>query len=403
MMKKLLYFSLALFLIYVTGNSQEIYYDTVEMTVPDEPFLMAHGPYLQHLGETAVTFVWITNREGIGWIELAPDDGTHFYHKERPKFFAASHGLKSVSSVHTVRIANLEPGTKYRYRAYSQEVTGYSGTRVEYGNTVATNVYRSVPLEFVTNDHTKSDINFLMLSDIHGNDHVMEALLQDIEWGNTDLVFFNGDMYGHLESREQLFDDFMDKAVDIFAGEIPMYYARGNHEARGNYAHNFFDYFPSPTGDLYYMFRQGPVSFLVFDSGEDKPDSDIEYYGIAAFDEYMAQQAEWLNEVIRDDDFLNSKFKVVVIHIPPYHPWHGARRIYDKFVPVLNDAGVDIMLCGHRHRVFYQEPGDGIAFPVLENAHNTLLKARTEGDRLILDIINLDGEIVESVVIEANN
>jgi acid phosphatase type 7 len=105
----------------------------------------------------------------------------------------------------------------------------------------------------------------------------------------------------YLVSQQQLFDDFMDTAVDMFASEIPMYYARGNHEARGVFAHNFFDYFPSPTGDLYYMFRQGPVSFLVFDSGEDKPDSDIEYYGIAAFDQYMDQQAAWFRKAVNDE------------------------------------------------------------------------------------------------------
>jgi acid phosphatase type 7 len=401
MMKKLLYLILPLFFIAVSGKTQENFYDTVEIQTADEPYRLLHGPYLQHLGETGVTFVWITNREGIGWIELAPDDGTHFYQKERPKIFASSHGLKNVSSVHTVRIENLKPGTKYRYRAFSQEVTGYSGTRVEYGNTVATNVYRSMPLEFVTNDHTKSDINFLMLTDIHGNDDVMESLLGDIEWDSVDLVFFNGDMYGHLESQKQLFDDFMDTAVNHFASETPMYYARGNHEARGNYAHNFFDYFPSPSGDLYYMFRQGPVSFLVFDSGEDKPDSDIEYYGITAFDEYMDQQAEWLSEIIKDEDFLDSKFKVVVIHIPPYHPWHGARRIHDKLVPILNEIGINVMLCGHRHRVHYQEATDGIAFPVLENAHNTILNVKTEGDSMILNIIDLDGKVVENIVLEA--
>ena len=31
---------------------------------------------------------------------------------------------------------------------------------------------------------------------------------------------------------------------------------------------------------LYYAFRQGPVYCIVLDTGEDKPDSDIEYAGI---------------------------------------------------------------------------------------------------------------------------
>jgi acid phosphatase type 7 len=369
--------------------------------VQKEPFRISNGPYLQHVGEKGATFVWITNRVGVAWIELAPDDGTHFYHKERPKYFSASHGLKNVSNIHTVRIENLEPGTKYRYRAYSKEVVNYTGTRVDYGNTVATNVYRGRPLQFTTNDHSKDNMSFIMVNDIHGNHDVMGNLLKDVDWENTDLVFFNGDMYSHLNSQEQLFGDFMDTAVEIFASNVPMYYARGNHEARGSYAHHFHKYFPGPNGELYYMFRQGPVSFVVFDSGEDKPDSDIEYYDIVAFDEYMDQQAEWLKEAVHHKDFVSAPFKVAVVHIPPYHPWHGARRIYDKIVPILNEAGVNVMLCGHRHRVFLQPAGNGIDFPVLENGHNTILHAKTEGKNLTLTIKNLDGKIVETLVIPA--
>jgi acid phosphatase type 7 len=366
-----------------------------------EPFRISNGPYLQHVSETGATFVWITNREGVAWIELAPDDDTHFYHKERPKYFAASHGLKNVSNIHTVRIENLQPGTSYRYRAYSREVVNYSGTRVDYGNTVATNVYRGRPLKFKTNDHSKEDMSFLMVNDIHGNQDVMRKLFEGVDWGNTDLVFFNGDMYSHLNNQEQLFGDFMDAAVEIFATDVPMYYARGNHEARGSYAHNFHKYFPSPTGKMYYSFRQGPVSFLVFDSGEDKPDSDIEYYDIVAFDEYMDQQAAWLKDAIHHEDFASARFKVAVVHIPPYHPWHGARRIYDKIVPLLNEAGVNVMLCGHRHRVFLQQPGDGINFPVLENGHNTILNASTDGKNLTITIRSLDGKVVEKLLINS--
>ncbi len=374
-----------------------------ENTAPSEqkdPFRIIHGPYLQHLGETGVTFVWITNREGVAWIELAPDDDTHFYYTERPKYFAASHGLKNVSSIHTVRIDNLKPGTKYRYRAYSKEVTSYSGMKVEYGNTVATNVYRARPFAFVTNNHSKENMSFAVLNDIHGNADVMKNLLKDVEWNTTDLVIFNGDMYSHLESQKQLFNDFMDVAVETFASEVPMYYARGNHEARGNFAHNFFDYFPGPNGVLYYMFRQGPVSFVVCDSGEDKPDSDIEYYDIVAFDNYMDEQAEWLKKAVLHKDFVSAPFKIAVVHIPPSHSWHGARRIFDKIVPILNQSGVQVMLSGHRHRVFLQQPGNGVNFPVFENGQNTILHGQTKGNSLTLTVKNLEGKMVESLVIQ---
>jgi acid phosphatase type 7 len=148
------------------------------------------------LGETGVTILWTTNRDGVSWVEIAPDDGTHFYRSERPKYHGASHGLKNVTALHSVRIENLEPGTRYRYRIYSTEVVNYSGMRVEYGNTVATDVYRRSALSFVTNDHSKKETSFAMLTDMHGNNKVMRSLLDLVDWKNTDMVFFNGDMYG---------------------------------------------------------------------------------------------------------------------------------------------------------------------------------------------------------------
>jgi acid phosphatase type 7 len=388
--------SIAVLMFVISAASQE----NSAPSEQNEPFRIIHGPYLQHLGETGVTFVWITNRDGVAWIELAPDDDTHFYFKERPKYFAASHGLKNVSGIHTVRIDNLKPGTKYRYRAYSKEVTSYEGMKVEYGNTVATNVYRTSPFAFVTNNHSKEDMSFAVLNDIHGNADVMINLLKDVEWNKTDLIIFNGDMYSHLESQKQLFNDFMDAAVETFASEVPMYYARGNHEARGNFAHNFYDYFPGPDGVLYYTFRQGPVSFIVCDSGEDKPDSDIEYYDIVAFDSYMDEQAEWLKKAVLQKDFVSAPFKVAVVHIPPSHSWHGARRIFDKIVPILNQSGVQVMLSGHRHRVFLQQPANGVDFPVFENGHNTILHGQTNGNSLTLTVKNIEGKIVESLIIQ---
>ena len=100
---------------------------------------ISHSPYLQALHDTGVTIVWTTDKDAIGWVELAPDDGSHFYKQERSKYFAASHGFKDVSTVHKVTVRGLSPGTTYRYRVYAQEVTSHVGTDVTYGD-IATSV-----------------------------------------------------------------------------------------------------------------------------------------------------------------------------------------------------------------------------------------------------------------------
>ena len=48
------------------------------------------GPYLQNVTKDSFTVIWTTTGPAVGWIEVAPDDGTHFYNSERPR-----HGKKA--------------------------------------------------------------------------------------------------------------------------------------------------------------------------------------------------------------------------------------------------------------------------------------------------------------------
>ena len=54
-----------------------------------------HGPYLQNVTATEATFVWISDSVSLGWVEIAPDDGTHFYVTERPQYFDCANGIKN--------------------------------------------------------------------------------------------------------------------------------------------------------------------------------------------------------------------------------------------------------------------------------------------------------------------
>lgn len=378
-----------------------IYLLNFATTIAQKPFTISHGPYLQGLTENDVTIVYTTNRKGISWVELAPDDKTHFYLTERPRFYAESYGFKVVDSVHTIKINNLKPNTTYRYRIYSQEVTSHIGTNVLYGDVAASNVYRSRPLTFSTNNTSSDKVSFLVLNDIHGNNDLMENLLKGTDWDNIDLVFFNGDMTNDIRSEDQLFADFLDKTIELFASETPMYYARGNHETRGNFATTFPKYFHTPTNELYYMFRQGPICFVVLDCGEDKPDSDLEYSGIVAFDSYRTKQAEWLKDALKEDVFQEAPYRVVIVHMPPFGGWHGEQEIANKFVPLLEEAGIDVMLCGHLHRHIFKKTGDGQNFPIIVNSNDAIIKASTENSTLNINIFNVEGKLVESLEIQS--
>jgi predicted phosphohydrolase len=179
-----------------------------------------------------------------------------------------------------------------------------------------------------------------------------------------------------------------------------MYYTRGNHETRGAFAPSFHDYFSTKEEKLYYTFRQGPICFVVLDSGEDKPDTDIEYYGITDYDGYRTEQAEWLKKVVASDAYRTAPYKVIITHIPPIDDWHGDWEVEKKFMPILREAKPDIMLCGHLHKYVRREPDSKTSFPIIVNSNNTVVKASADSKQLTLQIIDEAGKTVDNITVK---
>ncbi|QBQ40997.1 metallophosphoesterase family protein [Sphingobacterium psychroaquaticum] len=363
------------------------------------PITITHQPYIQGLTGTSVSVIWTTNRPAIAWVELAPDDSSHFYRVERPRFFATNYGFKNVGTVHQVNLEGLTPGTTYRYRVYSTEVLKHVGVNVDYGKTVATGVYQQAPLQFKTLGNSAST-KFAVINDIHGRNEVMQTLLDHSNLPAMDFIVFNGDMANSLLSEDQMFQDFMDTAIKRFASEKPMYYARGNHETRGPFAVSYPAYFPTPTGKLYYQFRQGDAAFIVLDCGEDKPDSDMEYSGIVDMDNYRTQQAKWLAKAVEDPAFISARYKVVICHMPPFGGWHGELEILEKFVPILNKAGVQIMLSGHLHKHIIQKANNQVHFPIIVNSNNNLIQVDLNPSRGLFKVLDQQGKTVDEVLVK---
>lgn len=363
-----------------------------------EKIKITHQPYLQALTDSSVSLIWTSNKDAIGWVELAPDDQSHFYEQNRPKYFSGKYGFKQVGTVHQVDLKNLTPGVKYRYRVVNQEVLKHEGIKVQYGDYAATNVYNTDPLSFST-PKPSPNLSFIVVNDIHGRNEVLSNLIGQADLSKTDFVVFNGDMVDNLLSEDQMFEGFMDTAIALFASEKPMYYARGNHETRGPFATSYPKYFPTNSGELYYTFNQVDASFIVLDCGEDKPDSDIEYSGIVDMDAYRAQQAQWLAKVVEQPAFKNAKYKIVICHMPPLGGWHGMIDIQKKFVPILNKAGAQIMLSGHMHKHILRESGDGVNFPVLVNSNMNLIQVDINPQKAVFKVLDQNGKLIEEISI----
>ena len=345
---------------------------------------ITHGPYLQAISEESVTIVWTTNNDAVSWVDVAPDNTDSFFSQEHPKYYDTLHGRRVIGKLHRVKIDGLKPGSTYRYRIYSKEVLGYQSVYVKYGIVASSNVYER-ELKFTTLDSKAPEILFKVVNDIHNRTDMMGEMLKDVSRENTDLVFFNGDMNSWVDSQDRIFKGFMDTAISLFASEVPVFMVRGNHEIRGGFAPLFPDYFPTINGELYFNFTHGPVHFVVLDSGEDKPDSSIEYAELARFDEYRDKQVAWLKDIIKTDEFKNALYRVVVIHIPPVaSSWHGTLDLQRKLVPVLNNANIDIMLAGHIHKYSYTEPNSQMKFPVLVNDDESYLDVKASQNEMVI-------------------
>ena len=278
---------------------------------------IAHGPYLQQVSEDGFTVVWTTTVDAAAWVEVAPDDGTHFYAEERPKYYDTHIGKRRTGQLHRVRVGGLRPGTTYRYRIMQQAVLRDEGNkRVILGEGYGSDILKHEPYRATTLDPSRERIECWVVNDIHGRADCMAGLCRPIDFAQIDFVAFNGDMSNSTESPGQLYRDFIDASVGVFASETPILYNRGNHETRGVYADFLQEYFPKVGGCYYKLYMAGSVAVLMLDCGEDKPDSDIEYGGLGAYDAYREEEAAWLRETVASEEFRNASARIVLLHIP---------------------------------------------------------------------------------------
>ncbi len=375
-----------------TDTSKHLEYNTI----PSAKIIC--GPWVQAVGQNEFTVVWTTNVDAAVWVEVAPDDGTHFYAKERPKYYQSLYGRRLIGKLHRVPVTGLQKGTSYRYRIFQQALLLDEGNkRVVLGDSFGSDIKRDLPYTVKTLDPDKDEIRFVMVNDIHGNDSLFRQLTKNVRKNNADFVVFNGDMLTQTESEQQIIDGYLNSACQLFASEVPFYALRGNHENRGSFSYEFFNYFPAPGNNAYYAFRHGPAYFIFIDSGEDKPDSDIRYYGLSTSDQFRDEEAKWLEQVVASDEFKQAPVKIVFMHMPPEERgWHGTLEVERLFMPVLNQAGIDLMLSGHIHKYSYIDKGKkNNNFPILINSNVWQTEVSVNSKCLRMKLIDVSGNVVK--------
>ncbi|MFN8240913.1 MAG: metallophosphoesterase family protein [Bacteroidales bacterium] len=363
--------------------------------MPDnENLRITHGPWLQNMTSTGVTIMWTTNRAAVPGIILLEKGST-----QRLVRNSTSGIINAGGVVHKVRLEGLKPGTTYSYKLNSVQILKYQAYRIYYGDTLNT-----ATLNFTTYPESPENVRFLVINDVHENSGKLSSYLKNTTLPGNSLVFFNGDMVDFLQDPGQLFAGFIDTARRYFASSVPFYYVRGNHETRGYRAREIADYFDNPGKSYYYSFDIGKTHFIVLDCGEDKPDNNRYYYGLADYDTYRKEELDWLRADVAGSSFRNAEKRIVIVHFPILkqdNQGYGMKFLADNFGPVLQKAGINLMISAHTHRnSYYDRDQSGFGYPLLVNSNNSFVEVSSGRSEIRCIVKDLTGKVINEYSIK---
>lgn len=184
-------------------------------------------------------------------------------------------------------------------------------------------------------------------------------------FGDMDFLILNGDIPNH-SGKPKYFSTIYEICSQLTHGNIPVVFARGNHDLRGLYAEKIADYTPHMNGKTYYTFRLGNIWGIVLDCGEDKPDTSEEYGGTVCCHSFRQKQTKFIEDVIKHagSEYLAEGImhRVVVCHNPftlkQKPPFDIEGDIYTYWAKLLKDnVKPDVMICGHMHTFEISEIG----------------------------------------------
>lgn len=259
------------------------------------------------------------------------------------------------------------------------------------------------------------------INDTHENLPTIVKLHEEIEKLDPDLLVWNGDTCNDFfksKSPEQLLlNPGKDHSLS-WASTRPLLFSNGNHDVRGERAQEVTKSLAGcpESQSLPYnqALRLGPLALITLDSGEDKPDRHPVFAGIAAYEPYREQQAEWLKHTVTEPEIASAPFKIATSHIPlrglpghndgttlegyAYYSGFGAKL----WLPTLKEAGFQAILSGHMHSDRVDGPTDKMPVlqfvgggPAIESATLTIVDVEQNDHAAGLDIriVDLAGKL----------
>ena len=333
-----------------------------------------------------------TSLKGSGYIKYTVDG------KEKIIWDNTSGTITTHDTVHKI----IVPKDELRGNTY---VVGSQFVLYKLGyNAIKGRFVESDPISF-RGEEKEDDIKLLALTDIHGlEDKVRKSLSYFTE--DYDMLVMLGDIVSDFGNKSRFTNHVLKDAAEFSKGEIPVVYARGNHETRGEYAAQMLQYFPTETGELYYTFDFGSLSAIVLDPGEDKEDNHKEYSGLVDFASYREKEFRWINSLNAED--FDGRYKIVFCHFPKIDEHFGM-----NWMSPLKELGFRLLVGGHHHtsKIFDTEiPGfdacgkysGGWAASSLTLKDGTIrmLTINTESETVLDETLSVEEALTEEIPAE---
>ena len=284
--------------------------------------------------EDTYQIVFSTNHPATAWVEIG---GEAYY-----DLFAGS--MKSKDTVHKITVPQEKLDGAKAYSIHAEKMI-YRGP---FGGFKGKEISRDYTFRPVNSD---DGLVYYTMTDVHhARKGAVDAALS-VE--NLDFLVILGDSVGMADYEKDIqFSNLL--AHDVTGGQIPVVYARGNHEIKGAYAEELYKYVGSKNESFYYWFTLSDVFGINLDLGEDHDDGWWEYYGTDRFDLYRDEQTAFLWELAEEKPYEDYAYTLVTCHIPIQ--FVNARQDHEdvkaQWTALLNQIQPDLAVYGHQHDLY---------------------------------------------------
>ena len=304
-------------------------------TLAGTDVLLIRGPYLQIGGETATTVRWRTNSPTESRVLYGP----------APDQLLDSLIVGGTRTEHEVRLTDLAPDSRYYYAVASTDAVLAGGDNDHYFDTHPTHGSTPAFRAWIVGDSGEAN---------QAARDVRDAYLGYAGPDRADLFLMLGDNAYNSGTDAEYQAAVFDMYPEVLRNTV-LWPTRGNHDDLHTGGDNdYYEIFSMPTAgeagglpsgsEAYYSFDFANLHFVCLDSDE----SDRSPNGA---------MLTWLAQDLAATD---QEWTVAFWHHPPYTKGShdsdndgdsGARmtQMRENALPILEAAGVDLVLSGHSH------------------------------------------------------